>query len=359
MGNGTNMIAACPKCRARYRVDAGRLQPEGVRLRCSQCDAVFRVTPPVVETPQPRPAAPSADAEPPRNGGPSIVVADADIDAGKRTAQALTEWGYAPMLVHDGVEAILSIQRQLPQAVVLDAGLTKMFGYQICELMKRNESLSSIPVVLVGTIHHEARYRREPNELYGADAYLERPQLPEALRTVLRGFGLPGGAAPPAATSPVSESAQSAPEPASAPEPPPLAPDPVLAPSPPSPEPAPQADEPAPTLVASAVSSSETPEAAPSAMADAAPSAAGESGESAEQIAARRLARIIVSDIVLYNAEKFDAAVSSGDVVAALAAELDEGRALLAQRVAARLRSECDFVAEELVRVARERGMSG
>jgi len=37
------MIAACPKCQTRYRVEPERLGPEGARLRCSQCSAMFRV----------------------------------------------------------------------------------------------------------------------------------------------------------------------------------------------------------------------------------------------------------------------------------------------------------------------------
>jgi hypothetical protein len=73
--------------------------------------------------------------------------------------------------------------------------------------------------------------------------------------------------------------------------------------------------------------------------------------------AAERLARIIVSDVVLYNAEKFEAGVRNGNVVQALQAELDEGRALFHQRVDARLRASRDFLADELIRVARARGM--
>ncbi|MGI9591381.1 MAG: zinc-ribbon domain-containing protein, partial [Myxococcota bacterium] len=47
-----NMIAGCPKCSARYRIDAAKLGAEGARLRCTQCEAVFRVTPPpTLETP--------------------------------------------------------------------------------------------------------------------------------------------------------------------------------------------------------------------------------------------------------------------------------------------------------------------
>ena len=75
-----------------------------------------------------------------------------------------------------------------------------------------------------------------------------------------------------------------------------------------------------------------------------------------EIAAAQRLARIIVSDIVLYNAERFETGLQSGDPAGALAAELAEGRTLLAQRVSARVRESRDFLVEELERVARARG---
>jgi hypothetical protein len=70
---------------------------------------------------------------------------------------------------------------------------------------------------------------------------------------------------------------------------------------------------------------------------------------------AERLARIIVSDIVLYNEEKFAAAVRAGNVVAAMMPDLEEGRALFRDRIDERVRGEKDYLAEELVRVARTR----
>ena len=58
------MIAACPKCSARYRIEKGKLGPEGARLKCSRCEAVFRVRPPataanslIIGTPDVVPAA--------------------------------------------------------------------------------------------------------------------------------------------------------------------------------------------------------------------------------------------------------------------------------------------------------------
>jgi predicted Zn finger-like uncharacterized protein len=57
------MIAACPGCSARYRIEPDRLRPEGVRLRCSRCEAVFRVSQPPV-------AAETAGGSPPASTPP-------------------------------------------------------------------------------------------------------------------------------------------------------------------------------------------------------------------------------------------------------------------------------------------------
>jgi hypothetical protein len=71
---------------------------------------------------------------------------------------------------------------------------------------------------------------------------------------------------------------------------------------------------------------------------------------------ADRLARIIVSDIVLYNEQKFAAAIRKGNVVEALDGDLAEGRHLFQERIDARVRAERDYLADELLRVAKARG---
>ena len=332
------MIAGCPTCAARYRIDPAKLRPEGARLRCSRCETVFRVSPDAGEAAA-SPAAVRAPAPPPRSAAPPaaqpagdphkrVLIAHPEVESGKEVADALASWGLAPLLVHDGVEAMLQIQRTLPKVVVLDAALPKMFGFQICEIMKRNEQLRVIPVVLIGAIHDQDRYRRPPAELYGADAYVERHQLPDALAELLARFGVqtvPAAAAP--APAPAPRPAAAAPAPARAARPAPVAPAPERAPSPP----AAPATAPAPA---------------------AAPPAANPEVEKAQ-----RLARIIVSDVILYNPEKFEAAVRAGDVVKALSAELEEGYSLFASRVDARLCDPREYLQRELVRVARSRGM--
>ncbi|HME70736.1 MAG TPA: zinc-ribbon domain-containing protein [Myxococcota bacterium] len=363
------MIAACPKCSTRYRVENERLTAEGVRLRCTRCQAVFRVRVPGAVAPLVEPqveAQPTPMPQPPDRSR-LVLIADSDAEEGKVTADSVAGWGLHPLLAHDGVEAILAIQRNLPRAVILDAALPKMFGFQICELMKRNAELREIHVVLIGAIHHRERYRRSPHELYGADAYLERPDLPHGLITVLRDFGLPiAGPSPAAPARSALPARPAAPdfdvedvpmplesardfsevpfEVLSAPAAAPVAPGATSA-APPMP-----AVPPRPSRSAPSPGAARAPLAAPAA-------APINDGLAEERAKAERLARIIVSDVILYNQEKFARAVATGRVVEMLDPDLEEGRALFRQRIDARVREERDHLAEELVRVARTRGM--
>jgi predicted Zn finger-like uncharacterized protein len=329
------MIAACPRCAARYRIEKEKLRGDGVRLRCAKCDAVFRVRPPAEEeaevvaapieeprAPAPRALAPApvvpADDAPTDLASELVLVGIPSPETAKRLETALHSWGLKAAIVADGVEAILEIQRKLPRAAVLSAALPRMYGFQVCELVKRNESLSSIGVVLVGSIHNQDRYRRPPEELYGADAYVEEPDLPDALLPVLQRMGI-RVRAPRAAGRREAAPAAAAPHPA-----------PARREAPPAPRPA---ARPAPVLEAPV-----------------------DDGLGEQRQKAERLARIIVSDIVLYNEEKFSAAVRAGNVLEALTPDLAEGRSLFRERIDERVRAEKDHLAEELLRVARTRG---
>ena len=407
------MIAACPKCQTRYRVEPGKLGADGARLRCSQCSAVFRVRLPADPAPpaeavatgaralvgdaaggvaqtepelnadserirvaassQPvaaesrsaaeRPAGRSQSSDP-RAEAPDtaprfdrarlVLLAHPNPDTCKRVAEALEREGLQVLVAHDGVEAILTVQRTLPRAVVLDAALPKMFGFQVCELIKRNESLRVTHVCLIGAIHREDRYRRAPSEIYGADFYLETPALPDGLIEWLgrTGFEL-GSRGAPAPAAPTSE-----PRPAIPPETRDFASEAKSA------EPS---GEPQARAVPGSQAGMAEPRTAPAPQKPATeapqPKPIGRIGVAADPLAAERaqaerLARIIVSDIVLYNEEKFSAAVRSGGVLETMRDELAEGRTLFRERIDVQVRDERDFLADELMRVARSRGAS-
>ncbi|HIF95258.1 MAG TPA: response regulator [Myxococcales bacterium] len=303
------MVAGCPKCSVRYRVDPDRIGPDGAKLRCTKCSAVFLVRVPRADaTPskvQPVEPEPQVEPEVEFDSTRLVVIADPDEARGKSTAEAIRSWGLSAILVHDGVEAMLSIQRTLPTAIILDAALPKMFGFQVCEVVKRNESLRDTTVILVGAIHHQEGYRRDPTELYGADVYIEDPDLPNGLNALLRDAGMD-------VSLPETGDTASAVEVPTPPQ--------VVAP----PATGPAIDE--------------DPE------------------RTAERERAHRLARIAVSEMVLYQPEKFDQARRDGVLEQALGLEIQEARALLRQRIGEEVRAESDFIIDELHRVAKERG---
>jgi hypothetical protein len=78
-------------------------------------------------------------------------------------------------------------------------------------------------------------------------------------------------------------------------------------------------------------------------------------GLAAERAKAERLARIIVSDIILYNEDKFAAALQRDSVVEMMSPDLEEGRDLFRNRIDERVRQERDHLVEELLRMARLR----
>lgn len=303
------MIAACPRCSTRFRIGAERLRDEGVRLRCSGCQAVFRVYPPRTQAPRRRddPAVEAELTPPPRlpERERLVLVADPDPARGKVSAAAIGQIGLHPLLVVDGVEALLALQRSLPSRILIDAALPRLTAAELCEVVKRNESLRTTRVVVTGSAETLAGLTVLRAAGLGPDATVEHGDLPDALPEAL---GL-------------ARDEHALASPAVPPEPVRTPPEPVIWQAPPTP------------LLPTQKSVDSDPEIA----------------------RAERLARIVVSDIVLYNADRFERAAREGDVLETLASEVAEARRLFRERVPEHLCAERDFVTEELLRVARSR----
>ena len=299
------MIEGCPKCGVRYRIDPAWVGPEGRRLRCARCSTVFRVSGAGASTEEVAPSGSSA---------PQVLIADSREEDGKRMAAVVASCGLPRVLVHDGAEAMTQIGRMVPAVAILDAALPRMRGLEICEYVKRIGP-SQTRIVLVGAPQH--RDRR-----FGADVYLDRSELEVGLLPALEQLGvLPARGT--AGAPPTSGAAQGATAGAPAPD---------FEPSGPSAH----TTAPDPAL-------HEEPD----------PDAAAEVAEA--RAYAERLARVIVSDIVLYEQDRFEAAAQQGKVLEELCDLAEEGRELFRQRVDERVVADRDYVGEELVRVARAR----
>jgi hypothetical protein len=66
---------------------------------------------------------------------------------------------------------------------------------------------------------------------------------------------------------------------------------------------------------------------------------------------ARRLARLLVSEIKLYNEKKVDEGRAANDLYARLKDDIDRSRQVFEERTPEPIRRETDFFREELVRI--------
>ena len=322
------MIAACPKCASRYRVDESRVGPEGARIRCTRCEVVFRIRRPdsIPAEPHAPPANPSASCEVSGQGFEGCVLIAGQGEVSRRAVEPLlTQNGLSVVRVVDGVEAMLTIQRSRPAVVILDRELSRMSGLEICEIVKRNESLRETRLLMIGEgpVRQSSLVDSEfqPNVYVPAEAPFD-----QLLRELVE-LGVP--VSPPAAVPSDSGEGSSVPRPESL-----------------------GAGLRRPSLEPSSVPSQvKTP-------AEPAQNAQSVDPMSAERAKAERLARVVVSDIVLYQGDRFETAVQNGNWLETLETEIEEGRKIFQQRIDERVRDERDFLMDELNRVAQERAPS-
>jgi CheY-like chemotaxis protein len=209
--------------------------------------------------------------------------------------------GWSVRAVGDGKQAVERLT-EAPAALVLDVAVGGTLAYEVVEEARKLTPHTRI--VLIASIYNRTGYKRRPTSLYGADDYVEQHHIPDSLVQKLS----------------------------------------RLVGAPPKPEKA----------IAPHV---ETPEGqairvAAEARLDKVPP---------KQIErARRLARLIVADIALYNGDALDH-VTDGDhseLEARLRLDLEEGRLLFDLRVPEEVRRQHDFIGEALAELRKQRSHS-
>lgn len=79
----------------------------------------------------------------------------------------------------DGTEALAWLEENVPDLVILDLALPGTDGWEILKHMRADDRLAGVPVVVVTA--HGPGIEQNLMEV-GADAYLDKPFLPSALR---------------------------------------------------------------------------------------------------------------------------------------------------------------------------------
>ena len=342
------MIVPC-ECGAKLRVDDAKIKDKSVKVRCPRCGNVLLVQKQPAERTgslRARPAVPQP------SGAPLVLVAHDSEVVRTMISGVLQNAGFAVDTACDGHEALSKAVNARPQAMVLDVGLSGIYGFELCERLKGNGQTTAIKIVLLSSVYDMRRYKRKPVSLYGADDYIEKHHIPDFLPLKIRDLIQPPNNSESKTASVFSNAPQKK-------EPPSREFDLSLF----KPESLMQAEPERAAVVASASAGgsamvrADMPDSAaisPESLSlDSSifqkeecdiPAVDAADPEAAEK--ARRFARIIVSDIALYNQEAVVDGLQNGTFYDLLRNDVTEGRELYEKRVPATIRAKKDYYQE-------------
>lgn len=238
---------------------------------------------------------------------PRVIVAHETAEIREAALRVVRDAGYEGIGVAEGqsARALLASPPQ-PAALVVDVGLPGVLGYELVEEI-RERGLPT-KVILIASVYSHTAYKRRPTSLYGADDYVEQHHITDRLAAKLATL-VP-------APRPVAER---------------------------------DVHDPAGLTADERTELLRIRDASEGRLAFTYATRA----EGVER--ARRLARLIASDILLYNGDRV-AAAHDGELDVLLGHDLEAGRQLFALRVPPEIAATEDFVGAALRELAARRG---
>jgi DNA-binding response OmpR family regulator len=117
-------------------------------------------------------------------GQKKILVVDDDPEIRLGLQLRLTANHYDVIFAGDGVASIAEARKHMPDLMILDLGLPAGDGFSVLERLKVNESLSSIPVIVLSGRDRVGNWDRALKA--GAKTFLQKPVANDKLLAVIR-----------------------------------------------------------------------------------------------------------------------------------------------------------------------------
>lgn len=284
------MIVICPKCRVKLKIADEKVSPGGTRFKCPKCTTILMVKRPVSKLKE--------------RQDNLILVAHGDNSIVDRITGILEKEGFQVITAYNGIDAMVKSLREHPFLAIIDVALPKIYGFEVCKRIKERKETADVKVILITSVYDRSKYRRAPSTTYGADEYIEEPDIEEKLIEKIKQLG---------------EAVKSLPEK----------------------EDAGMAEPPLKEEIKDTVQ--KLPE---------------EKTEDEDIRRARRLVRTILSDIALYNPKQVEEAIERGTFRETFQTQLREGLKLYQMRISQEVREKGDFYNEEIDRFIEEKKRS-
>lgn len=167
MTSDNGNLIRCPGCDKVYRVHPEKLPPGLTSFNCRGCGSLI----------------PLEDRwQPVAEDAPVVLVAISEEDLAQLVVRILARNGYRGMIADCGKDVVNLLERgNTAHALLLNVSMDDVMGYELLDRIRRTDAGRTLPVILLSAIHHAMRYKRAPLSLYGADDYIERHHLPDML----------------------------------------------------------------------------------------------------------------------------------------------------------------------------------
>lgn len=108
-----------------------------------------------------------------------VLLIDDAPDTVRMIAEALDDAGYTVLVATDGATALQRVERVIPDAVLLDACMPGMDGFETCRRLKQAPGMRTVPVIFMTGLAETERLV-EGLSAGGVD-YLVKPVVPDEL----------------------------------------------------------------------------------------------------------------------------------------------------------------------------------
>src|SRR5271154_1994204 len=119
---------------------------------------------------------------------PYVLIVEDEDALGALLQYNLDKEGYRVSVATDGEEALMLVDEQLPDLLVLDWMLPKVSGIEVCRRLRSRAETRNLPIIMLTARGEESDRVRGLDT--GADDYLSKPfsmsELSARIRAVLR-----------------------------------------------------------------------------------------------------------------------------------------------------------------------------
>jgi DNA-binding response OmpR family regulator len=101
-----------------------------------------------------------------------ILIVDDDPAVSGMLQKLFKAYQYRTVTAHDGLEALGTVRKERPDLIVLDVMLPGMDGFKVCRMIKYDQKLKQIPIMIL-----TSRMTPEDERLAfqcGADAFVPK-----------------------------------------------------------------------------------------------------------------------------------------------------------------------------------------